>query len=39
MKNYDEVIRIDVSKRTIDTYCHQSQFYKELVNDVVGYKS
>ncbi len=39
MKNYKEVVGIDVSKKTIDAYCHQSQSHKEFKNDIVGYKS
>ncbi len=39
MKNYDEVVGIDVSKKTIDAYCHQTQVHKEFVNDLIGYKS
>lgn len=39
MKNYEEVVGIDVSKKTLDAYCHHAQVHKEFVNDVVGYKS
>lgn len=39
MKNYEEVVGIDVSKKTIDAYCYQSQVHKAFVNDVIGYKS
>jgi len=39
MKNYDEVVGIDVSKKTIDAYCHKTQVHKEFVNDLIGYKS
>jgi transposase len=39
MKNYEEVVGIDVSKKTIDAYCHQTEVHKEFVNDVIGYKS
>ncbi|MFT5217042.1 MAG: transposase [Glaciecola sp.] len=39
MKNYKEVLGIDVSKKTIDAYCYQAQVHKEFKNDVVGYKS
>ncbi len=39
MKNYKEVVGIDVSKKTIDAYCYQRQVHKEFVNDVFGYKS
>ena len=39
MKNYKEVVGIDVSKNTLDAYCHQSQEHREFINDIVGYKS
>ena len=39
MKNYDEVVGIDVSKKTIDAYCYHAQVHKEFVNDLIGYKS
>tara|TARA_R110000744_G_C19284726_1_gene553981 strand:+ start:195 stop:1187 length:993 start_codon:yes stop_codon:yes gene_type:complete len=39
MKNYEEVVGIDVSKKTIDAYCYQAQVHKAFVNNVVGYKS
>ena len=39
MKNYKEVVGIDVSKKTIDAFCYQAQVHKAFVNDVVGYKS
>jgi len=39
MKNYKEVVGIDVSKKTLDAYCYQGQVHKEFVNDVSGYKS
>ena len=39
MKNYEEVVGIDVSKKTLDAYCYQSQVHKAFTNDVVGYKS
>ena len=39
MKNYKEVVGIDVSKKTIDAYCYQAQVHKEFKNDIVGYKS
>ena len=39
MKNYEEVVGIDVSKKTLDAYCYQSQVHREFVNDIVGYKS
>jgi transposase len=38
MKNYKEVVGIDVSKK-IDAYCYQAQVHKEFKNDAVGYKS
>ncbi|WP_117884571.1 IS110 family RNA-guided transposase [Aureibaculum luteum] len=37
MKNYEEVVGIDVSKKTIDAYCYQAQVHKEFVNDLIGY--
>ncbi|AUC80727.1 IS110 family transposase [Lacinutrix sp. Bg11-31] len=39
MKNYKEVVGIDVSKKTIDAFCYQAEVHKEFINDVVGYKS
>jgi len=39
MKNYEEVVGIDVSKKTLDAYCHQAQVHKVFVNDIMGYKS
>ncbi len=39
MKNYKEVVGIDVSKKTLDAYCYQAQLHKAFVNDVSGYKS
>ncbi|CAN0599505.1 unnamed protein product, partial [Ectocarpus sp. 12 AP-2014] len=39
MKNYDEVVGIDVSKNTIDAYCHQAQCHKVFSNDLIGYRS
>jgi len=39
MKNYKEVVGIDVSKKTIDAYCFKAQVHKAFVNDLVGYKS
>ena len=38
MKNYEEVVGIDVSKKTLDAYCHQAQIHKVFTNDVTGYK-
>lgn len=39
MKNYKEVVGIDVSKKTIDAYCFKRQVHKEFVNELRGYKS
>jgi transposase len=39
MKNYQDVVGIDVSKKTLDAYCYQSQSYKVFTNDLIGYKS
>lgn len=39
MKNYEEVVGIDVSKKTLDAYCYQSEVHKVFVNDLPGYKS
>ena len=39
MKNYEEVVGIDVSKKTLDAYCHQTQVHKVFTNDLLGYKS
>lgn len=39
MKNYKEVVGIDVSKKTIDAYCYKAEVHKEFVNDLIGYKS
>jgi transposase len=39
MKNYEEVVGIDVSKKTIDAYCYHAQAHKAFINDVKGYKS
>jgi len=39
MKNYKEVVGIDVSKKTIDAYCYHAQLHKGFVNDLIGYKS
>jgi transposase len=38
MKNYEEVVGIDVSKKTLDAYCYHAQAHKEFVNDLTGYK-
>ena len=29
MKNYDEVVGIDVSKKTIDVYCYHAQVHRD----------
>jgi hypothetical protein len=34
MKNYEEVIGIDVSKKTLDVYCHHTQVHKVFNNDL-----
>ena len=39
MKNYEEVVGIDVSKRTIDASCHLAQQHRVFTNDVKGYQS
>ncbi len=39
MKNYDEVVGIDVSKKTLDAYCYQAEVHRVFVNDIIGYKS
>lgn len=39
MKNYQDVVGIDVSKKTLDAYCHQAQVHKVFANDVMGYRS
>jgi len=39
MKNYEEVVGIDVSKKSLDAYCYQAHVDKEFVNDITGYKS
>jgi len=39
MKNYKEVVGIDVSKKTIDAYCYHGQSHKTFANDIGGYKS
>ena len=39
MKNYKEVVGIDVSKKTIDAYCYHAQAHKAFINDLIGYKS
>ncbi len=38
MKNYEEAVGIDVSKKTLDVHCYQAQAHKEFVNDISGYK-
>lgn len=39
MKNYEEVVGIDVSKNTLDAYCYHAQAHKAFINDFKGYKS
>ncbi|MDO5978672.1 IS110 family transposase [Flavivirga spongiicola] len=39
MKNYEEAIGIDVSKKTLDAYCYQARLHKVFANDLSGYKS
>lgn len=39
MKNYEEAVGIDVSKKTLDAYCYQAQAHKAFANDLSGYKS
>jgi len=39
MKNYKEVVGIDVSKKTLDAYCYHGQSHKVFTNDIGGYKS
>jgi len=39
MKNYQEVVEIDVSKKTLDAYCYHAQIHKKFKNDLTGYKS
>ncbi len=39
MKNYEEVVGIDVSKKTIDVSCHLAQQHHVFTNDVKGYQS
>ena len=39
MKNYEEAVGIDVSKKSLDAYCYQAQVHKEFTNDITGYKS
>lgn len=38
MKNYEEVVGIDVSKKTLDAHCYQGQQHKVFVNDIKGYR-
>ena len=39
MKNYKEVVGIDVSKKTIDAYCHKAHTHKDFKNEISGCKS
>lgn len=39
MKNYDEVVGIDVSKKRVDASCHLAQQHCVFSNDVKGYES
>ena len=39
MKNYQEVIGIDVSKNKLDAYAHNGCSHREFSNDVKGYKA
>jgi len=39
MKNYEEAVGIDVSKKTIDVSCHLAQQHRVFTNDVKGYQS
>jgi len=39
MKNYKEVVGIDVSKKTMNAYCYRAQSHKVFTNDIGGYKS
>lgn len=39
MKNYEEVVGIDVSKKTIDASCHLSMKQGVFTNDVKGFQS
>jgi len=38
MKNYKDVVGIDVSKKTIDAYCFNAGVHKAFINDLIGYK-
>ncbi|APU10202.1 transposase [Cellulophaga lytica] len=38
MKNYEEVVGIDVSKNTIDAHCYKSSTHRKFINDVAGYR-
>ncbi len=38
MKNFKEVVGIDVSKKSIDAYCYQAQVHKAFVNDIIFIK-
>ena len=39
MKNYQEVIGIDVSKNKLDAFAYNRRLHREFSNDVLGYKS
>lgn len=39
MKNYEEAVGIDVSKKTLDAICHRAQVHAVFSNDIKGYKS
>jgi len=39
MKNFEEVVGIDVSKKTIDASCHLAQQHRVFSNDIKGYQS
>ena len=39
MKNYQEVIGIDVSKNKLDAYAYNRSSHREFSNDIVGYKA
>ncbi len=39
MKNYQEVIGIDVSKNKLDAFAYNRSLHREFSNDVVGYKA
>jgi transposase len=39
MKNYEEAVGIDVSKKTLDVCCHLLQCHRVFANDVKGYQT